>query len=712
MAISDADLAAFHALELPQARTAVAPKHKGNFLTSILPTIGGTAGGIGGGAAGGALAGTAILPGVGTVAGGLLGALLGGAGGGALGKVAENKVEGNAMGDGVLGAGIENGVLSAGPLRLLKGAGAVTKAGGEGLLGALAKPVAAHSAEALAGDAAQVAATPLKTSAAGKLESWGNNQLAKQWGTLDKPTIRATNPTRTVGQLADMGIIKPQDAERIAQGLTGSSGLLNQAVVKAVGSSGKVPISGVSSVLDKSLAEHGLVEKDAASVRQVVEAQLGKLGDGASADPDKVLNVMKSIESRIANLGGKGGNYRMATPERLDQAKALQAVHKELEDSLYKAAGADEKVASVLTPDVEKGLLALHPGNPQWTAHVEKIMNSKTIGELRSHQSPLVKASQMIDNAHDNSFSMGGKIGDMLSGGGFKSAIVNTAANVVKDPALRAAGNTARKLAGSDTAQAGNLLSALSAPTKKGIIRNEVLGNMATNMLQSDKTAGAAPLDPNTIGRRPVPTIDTVTGAGTTTQSDFTTPTPLPSQQQQNTSMFSPENAEAGIQSILAHGGKMSDVTAYVGLVQALSDMKAKANPTQKPLNATQQQQSSNAQSGLSSLDEIAGTLQNNPKASLLNALPGGAVMHNLVGTGSYDAAIQNATDVIGRLRSGGAISGDEEKRFLKMLPKAGDNSQTVQYKLNSVRNLFSSFAYPQAAADDQASLLSALGAQ
>lgn len=111
-----------------QPQQTAQPKAGGNFFTHLLPSIGGTIGGVGGGALGGAAAGSVILPGVGTAIGGLLGALLGGAGGGAIGKVAENKVEGQALGNGVAGSALENGVLSAGPLRLLKGAGAGAKA--------------------------------------------------------------------------------------------------------------------------------------------------------------------------------------------------------------------------------------------------------------------------------------------------------------------------------------------------------------------------------------------------------------------------------------------------------------------------------------------------------------------------------------------------------------------------------------------------------
>jgi hypothetical protein len=117
--LSQEDLDAFHGLLHTQTPT-TAKKAPGNFLTHLLPTIGGT-----GGAIGGAALGTALLPGVGTLAGALLGGALGGGGA----KVGENAVEHQALGNGVAGQAVEQGVLGAGPIRLLKAGTIGLKAG-------------------------------------------------------------------------------------------------------------------------------------------------------------------------------------------------------------------------------------------------------------------------------------------------------------------------------------------------------------------------------------------------------------------------------------------------------------------------------------------------------------------------------------------------------------------------------------------------------
>lgn len=133
--------------------------------------------------------------------------------------------------------------------------------------------------------------------------------------------------------------------------------------------------------------------------------------------------------------------------------------------------------------------------------------------------------------------------------------------------------------------------------------------------------------------------------------------------------------------------------------IQYFTNLDKIYNPPTKALNSTQQQSATNAQSGLDSLSEIAQELGKNPNAAKVSALdniPGlGSVLSNATGTGSYSTAIKNASDVIGRLRSGGAINSDEEKTFRGFLPAFGDSQDTINYKLQSLAKLFRGFVNP-----------------
>lgn len=57
----------------------------------------------------------------------------------------------------------------------------------------------------------------------------------------------------------------------------------------------------------------------------------------------------------------------------------------------------------------------------------------------------------------------------------------------------------------------------------------------------------------------------------------------------------------------------------------------------------------------------------------------------------SYKTSITNLSDMIGRLRSGGAINSEEEKRFKSLLPTYFDDEVTAQNKIQSIYNEFSS---------------------
>lgn len=48
-----------------------------------------------------------------------------------------------------------------------------------------------------------------------------------------------------------------------------------------------------------------------------------------------------------------------------------------------------------------------------------------------------------------------------------------------------------------------------------------------------------------------------------------------------------------------------------------------------------------------------------------------------------------NLSDLIGRLRSGGAINKDEEARYLRLVPKYGDKSETINFKIKQLEKNF-----------------------
>jgi hypothetical protein len=652
---------AFHS----QNQQQTAPKKKGNFLTNLLPTIGGIAGGGFGGAAGGALAGTAILPGVGTAVGGLLGALLGGAAGGSAGKVAENKIEGNALGDGVLGAGIENGVFSAGPLRLLKGAKA-----GIGAIKAGSK-AAPSLVEALGASGGQEAGAALKTSMAGKLDAFGNKQLGKsQFGVLDKPTIRTSDPAGTTKKLYNMGLTKNTDIERTAQAITGADGVLNKAVAGAVSKAGGLEVGHLPGTVESAISKSGIVDSQAKGLTNEIMADV-KLID--PKNPKSALDVMRNLKSAQQQYLGKGGTYHLPTSLDKKRAKVIGEVHDEIQNTLYNKAGANNNLSSVLTPAFEKQLLDLHPGNAQWAAHVKQnIMGAKSVGDLRSAQAPFVNATKLIENGEGNAYSAGGQLVNNTSS--LKGMVVDAATNLVKNPAQRVVGQAAKKAAPllpGGAQQAGGLTAALTAPTTKQIVRNGIVGNTAMGMLDGG-SASAQGMD----AAQTEPSAGAMPGLADVPQQPTTN------------NPFAPENAQANIQKILAGGGTAKDVTQYISLVQAMQELSG--GGAGDGLNAQAKTSLAASSNGISTLDQLEGLFGNagNGSGKLGGAL---ANLSSKAGLNSNvqtynDLAASSVSQLAKALNGGGQVSDTDAAVVIQALPKITDSPQVARNKFNALK--------------------------
>lgn len=117
----------------------------------------------------------------------------------------------------------------------------------------------------------------------------------------------------------------------------------------------------------------------------------------------------------------------------------------------------------------------------------------------------------------------------------------------------------------------------------------------------------------------------------------------------------------------------------------------------QKPLSAEASKVIANANSGLQSLQQLEGIMQEDPSVRTKTVLPGrsmfGGAGANALGTSSYDTAARNIADVITRLRTGAALTESEEAFYKSQLPQAFDPPETVQQKMNMFRDLFNSVA-------------------
>lgn len=695
-------------LAKPKKGVADTPKSKKgsgnqNPLTSLISEAAG-AGGALGGAALGATVGSAV-PVVGTAIGGLLGAGIGGFLGGTGGRLVENKVRDNEYRPGdALEEGALSGLFGAGPGRLLK----VAKGGAE-----LAAKGGAHTLEsALMEGGATAAGEPLKTGIRGKLMAKGNNLLLSQYDSVGAPVKRATRPAQTISQLADFGVTKPADAERLASAITGGSGVVNKAVSTAVGAAGKVNTSNIPAVLEHHIKDLGLVGNDAKEVTQIVTAKLGALGD--SADPKKTLEIMRNLESRIADYSGRGGNAKMADPRRLEKAKVLQAVRNDLQDSLYNAAGANKNLKSVLTPELRDALVKLHPNEAKWQQYVDKkVMGAKTVGDLRSATAPFVRVKQLIDEGADNAVTVGGRVGNFansMQGGGPTAFIASKAADLVKDPVARLAGNTLRAAGG---ANAG---APLQAPGKLGIAsRLGALGGgeAAVSTMDTAKAAAAGynAMDGNSPDNQPPDLMSG--GMVPATGSD-------PMQQLGLGQDEAPAQTPYGRENLLADIARdPKNAEKYVQYYQLMDQIFNQ--PSAKAAGAFAKPtvgQYGQATTGLNSLGQLEDMLAQDPNVIARNNTPGqglplvGSSVSGALGTDRYRSLTNNLLNSMVRINTGAAMTKDEEEFYRRAyLPQPGDSPEAIQNKLNTLRQFFRPIVN-YSGQDQPQSLEAALGGQ
>jgi hypothetical protein len=618
-----------------------APKPKENILQHFLPSIGGT----GGGAAGAAI-GTAIAPGVGT----LVGALLGGALGGGAGKVAENASSHQALGNGVLGEAALNGVMSAGPLRLLKfgqEAGLGLKAG-DGL------------AEALSGAGTKAVNSSIRAGVGKSLNATSDNLAIKNFR-LTPTQLKNFNSKygedaadvikryslvgKDAGQISDQ-VIKPLQ-DQFTEGVAQIPSINKQTIIDSLKSK-------AASLIDSHAPDTVNVGKQLMQVTKGLDKKLGESVSGSD------LNGIKNEFDSLVNYTEKAAN-----------------------PSNYKV---NKQVADALRSVIH---------NAGDTAGV--TVNGTT---LKNAGMELSKLRQLTDNIAKQSQLGRGSLPISLStvpgaiAGGAGAGPLGAVGGIVGSSVINS--NAGRTAVAKGAAKVGdNLLakgekSATKAFGPVSIGKRVGAAGLVDAGINSSKDMSQASADPFAAK------ADELNGS---VASDGSNGDMSGTDGQAQQSGMQQRELAAILTDIQATGGKNIDK------IQTVFSL---LNPQPKPLNSQQQQQQNNALSGLSDIQNIQNMLAKDPSIAVKDSIPGGSVAHRLTGTTDYEAAKQNVVDVISRLRSGAAITEGEAKRYMSLLPQAGDSAQSANTKLSRLAELLNGFASPQPASNgDLASVLS-----
>lgn len=680
------------------------PTPSGNFLTHLFPTIGGIAGGAGGGALGGALAGTAVLPGIGTAAGGLLGALIGGGAGGALGKAAENKEEGQKLTSGVGGQAVEQGLLSAGPLRLLKGAKVATAAAKEG--GGLLDALNAGGEAATAPGVIQKA-----------LGSTAKKMYAQTF-TVPRRLASSVKPEQTAKELMDYGIggslDKIDDTSRQVLGTLGKH--FDNAVS---GVNGQVKVGELTGVAKDALKGVNATK----SAKQALFDRITDIGSNGKlpgyANPSEIIEKARELEGRGFNYINAGEGGLVKNPDTADLGRAYVQVAKEMEDHLFGAMGKSDSLKAVQTPEAQTALNKLAKGLG------DKFTSAKSPEEVRSLMAPFVRAKNAVQLTRDESQAagttalsslssrLGAGGGGALLGGSVVPGVghaVGAVGGFLGAPLLRGIDETARAPLSTG---GGRLLSKVAGDVgnagvgatdiAKRVAPVGLLQALAGSQQSQGLSASAANTSPNTQ----------------TMNANQFQDMPQLSQNQgdmSSSSPFDPSNVETNIEKIVAAGGSMDDVSKYLSIASTVNSLQAKANPSSQltSTQATQLASNANALDTVQQLQQLYGAAGGG----------GGKISGNIkdlmakVGlnnpTEAYNALAESSVSQLAKALNGsGQVSDADASAIVKALPLITDSPQVAQTKFAAIMQRLQSAqqnGMSLSSGGDANSLLSALG--
>jgi hypothetical protein len=156
------------------------------------------------------------------------------------------------------------------------------------------------------------------------------------------------------------------------------------------------------------------------------------------------------------------------------------------------------------------------------------------------------------------------------------------------------------------------------------------------------------------------------------------------------------------------------DTETATAIMKGYELFGASAGTAQKPLSAEASKVIATANSGLSSLEQLAAMIEEGgvPKGTTVpgRGLLGGAGQA-LLGTTGFDAAADNVADAMVRARTGAAATKEELALYRRMLPQAFDPPEEQQRKMQTVRDYFTSIANRTGSAGTDLEQLATAGA-
>ena len=228
--------------------------------------------------------------------------------------------------------------------------------------------------------------------------------LMAQYGTIDAPTARSVGDAGQVltNLYDDYGLKTPAEVQYAAKKLTGADGAVTKLTRKLAASAGDIPATYNAADIDQLIIDSGLgldSTRGKALKQQITSIiQSTNMSGPDTANANDVLDMVKKLERKSADVAGKSGNnYHRATSEDLAAASVLNAVASDYKDRIWNGA---QDISTVLTDGAIKDLKAIFPKNDAYQKGVDNKIAKATNGqELRHAMADLVNGSKIANNS-------------------------------------------------------------------------------------------------------------------------------------------------------------------------------------------------------------------------------------------------------------------------------------------------------------------------
>ena len=642
MATSVQDFLKANAGYVGQANTAnrtkapvAAPKQrgKGGFLSSIISELGG-AGGAWGGAAAGAAAGS-VVPGIGNIIGGVLGAGIGGFAGAFGGKAIENKVRDNQNFTGA--GGSAKSAFTEGAISGALGAAGKGYSAAKGLkaVGGL------NELKALTGGGSDLASASKSLLNGGKKAGLAlagesvDGRLASGASRLESRALGFGQGEKIAGQQ-----VKPKDVKELfavmkTEGIkSGHPDVVGRQVESKIGKVGELIDSALTSAnrpltsAEQSFVKNKFATQVANDIVLSSDASAQKLATTLSNKIGKISSLEDLVKARRAVQEGINFTRNAAVAEPAKE-KVFQLAQKSLND-----------LSSSVSPEL-------------------KALNSRFAGLSKLEEATLNSSKNLTSQSRSG---MGGIVG------GLKAGDTATAAKA-------RAGEFGRGLSG----LGGTINNSIPATIAKGA----AVRGLANNMMMPGTVDQTQPDQLQTTDTMYDPTVSQDMGQSMQQeqpqQPQYTLADAL------NDSRRDPKNS--------------SQYLAYAKAFQDQADATTKSTQGGPNITKVTGQQYVLASRGANAVNELEQLLSSSPQTLNKTATPGrklpgiGGFISNVAGTGKFDAIGYNVANALLRLETGAQANPEEIKNLqAQMMPRAGDSQQTVQIKLDQLRQAFSAF--------------------